>query len=198
MRRTLLLLLVLETVVVSENSRLWAQPLTAHSSPECHVRGTEAWIATTLQKGVARSATFRRLIVTLDASDVIVHVQRLLLRNSLHGFLSSRLVTGGNYRYLRIGVIWRGNETLLIGTMAHELQHAIEVARTPDVRTMAEVLKLFDRSSFPCGVGDCNETSEALHVQDAVIEDLKIADRETSIQLKPDAGTPTPVPTVPR
>jgi hypothetical protein len=63
----------------------------------------------------------------------------------------------------------------LIGTIAHELQHAIEVARVPEVRSPEDVEKLFTRLSggLTCGgVGDCVETVEALDVQRAVMDEL--------------------------
>jgi hypothetical protein len=152
---------------------------TAQGSPYRHVRGAEAWIDALVAKGIAESPTFKCLVATLDQSDVIVHIQRILARGGgihrggLRGLLSHQIRTHGNHRYLRIGVTWQGNEPRLIGTLAHELQHAIEVARVPEVRTRENVDKLFARLSgrMSCD-GDCAETIEALDVQRAVIAEL--------------------------
>jgi hypothetical protein len=145
------------------------------------VRGTEAWIDTLVAKGIAESPTFNCLVATLDESDVIVHIQRIVARaggirrGALRGLLSNHIRTHGNFRYLRIGVTRQGNEPSLIGTIAHELQHAIEVARVPEVLTPEDVENLFTRLSggLTCGgVGDCVETGEALDVQRAVMDEL--------------------------
>jgi hypothetical protein len=133
-----------------------------------------------VRKGIADSPTFKCLVATLDQSDVIAYIQPILLRDgsgrgALKGLLSHQIRTEGNYRYLRIGLTRQGNEVKLIGIIAHELQHAIEIARAPDVRSAADVQKLFSRmtGAISCMAGDCTETIEALDVQRAVIDELK-------------------------
>jgi hypothetical protein len=161
---------------------------TAQGSPNRHVRGTEEWIDALVRQGIGNSPTFRCLVATLDQSDVIVHLQRILVRGGdvrggLRGLLSFQIRAHGNYRYLRIGVGWQANEARLIGTVAHELQHAIEVARVPQVRTPEDLKRLFTRLSgrVPCGVGDCMETTEALDVQRAVMDELRQTDKDGPI-----------------
>jgi hypothetical protein len=204
MRRVASLVLVIGMIVI-DNEEVVAQPtpgcaarvpdpadqselsttpseagLTAQSSPLRHVRGTEAWIDRLVAKGIAESKTFKCLVATLDQSDVIVHVQRIIvrggeLRGGLRGLLSSYIRTYGNFRYLRIGVTRQGNEPRAIGTLAHELQHAIEIARVPEVRTPQDVENLMTRLSdgMTCGgVGNCVETTDALDVQRAVMDEL--------------------------
>jgi hypothetical protein len=204
MRRVASLVLAIGMIVIGDKEEVVAQPtpgcaarvpdpvdqsessttlpgsgLAAQSSPYRHVRGTEAWIDTLVAKGIAESPTFKCLVATLDQSDVIVHIQRILARGGgihrggLRGLLSHQIRTHGNYRYLRIGVTWQGNQSRLIGTIAHELQHAIEVARVPEVRTPEDMKNLFTRLSggMSCD-GDCVETVEALDVQRAVMDEL--------------------------
>ena len=53
-----------------------------------HVRSTDGRIRVLIEKGVARSTTFRHLMDVLDASDVIVYFDPKLSRPLLHGYLS--------------------------------------------------------------------------------------------------------------
>jgi AcrR family transcriptional regulator len=141
-----------------------------------HVRSTEARILALLEQGVARSATLRRLVETLDASDVIVYLEPKFKWQTLDGYLAHRVIVAGEMRYLRIAVSTHGGSDRLMSVVAHELQHAIEVAEAPDVRDDTSLVRLFERSTIAraCG-GDCYETKAALEVQEAVLTELKTA-----------------------
>jgi len=47
-----------------------------------HVRATEPRVLALIDAGVSRSATFRRLVATLNDSDVIVYIERKLKRQA--------------------------------------------------------------------------------------------------------------------
>src|SRR5690606_27083874 len=83
--------------------------------------------------GSSRSATFRRLLAELEAGDVIVQVTSGRPGDRLRGSLLHRVVVAGSIRYLFITIDPNGAANRLIGTLAHELQHAIEVLREPGV-----------------------------------------------------------------
>jgi hypothetical protein len=61
----------------------------------------------------------------------------------------------------------------LVGVLAHELQHAVAIARAPEVRDDEKLQDYFNRASlsFSCA-GMCYETQEAEDVQHAVNEEL--------------------------
>jgi len=138
-----------------------------------HVRASEARILSIVDQGVAESATFRRLVETLDASDVIVYLEPKFDRGSLGGYLSHRMVVAGPMRYLKIAVDLRGGRDRLMALVAHELQHAVEVAEAGEVRDSQSMVRLFERRTIPqvCG-GGCFETAAALDVQEAVLAEL--------------------------
>jgi hypothetical protein len=103
------------------------------NAPIQHVRSSEPWILALINAGLARSATFRQLVDTLNESDVIVYIEtqatresRQVHRESLDAYLIHHVVDQGGHRYLRIGLGARGAEKRLISILAHELQHAVE------------------------------------------------------------------------
>jgi len=58
--------------------------------------------------------------------------------------------------------------------LAHELQHAVEVADAPDARDTESVQRLFARLAvaFGCGRASCLETQSARDVQNIVRKEL--------------------------
>ncbi len=154
-------------------------------SSAAHVRTTEPKILSLLDTGAAGSATFRGLIATLDASDVIVYIEPKRSRQALGGYLAHTIVAQGNYRYLRIAVDVAGGERRLVALLAHELQHAVEVARTPDVRDQEALERLFRALAvtFGCGSTTCSETQAAKDVESLVGEELKARTRPSRSQL---------------
>jgi len=139
-----------------------------------HVRATEARILAIVEDGVSRSATFRRLVETLDASDVIVYIGPKFRREALAGYLAHRLTAAGTLRYLKIALDINGPRDRVVALMAHELQHAVEVAVAPEVRDSERMVRLFERSSLDnvCG-GNCYETRAAIEVQETVFAELR-------------------------
>jgi len=138
-----------------------------------HVRATEARILAIVEDGVARSATFRRLVETLEASDVIVYLQPKFRWEALAGYLAHRVTAAGTLRYLKIALDINGPRDRVVALMAHELQHAVEVAEAPEVRDSQSMVRLFERSSLDgvCG-GNCYETRAAIDVQETVMAEL--------------------------
>ena len=151
--------------------------LTAQDPNTCHVRTTEPLVRSLIEQGLARSKTFRRLVTTLDQSDVVVYIDPKITRQTLGAYLSHSVVSTGGIRYLHIAVELRGGDIRLVSLLAHELQHAVEVSQDPDARDSEGVDRLFGRlaSTRGCGISNCEETEAALNVQAAVDAELKAA-----------------------
>jgi hypothetical protein len=154
--------------------------LAAQDRPTQHVRSSDAGILALINSGLARSGTFRQLVDTLNESDVIVYVEpqatresRQIQRELLDAYLIHHVVNQGGYRYLRVVLGARGAERRLIAVLAHELQHAVEIARAPEVRDDAKLEDFFSRSSLSFGcTGTCYETQDAKDLQRRVSEEL--------------------------
>jgi hypothetical protein len=124
--------------------------------------------------GLSRSDTFRRLVATLNASDVVVYVEPKLTRQALGGYLAHSIVTQGGRRYVHIAIGMQGAERRLVSLLAHELQHAVEVAQTPDVQDVESLQRMFSRLAieFGCGGTTCYETQAAKDVEYIVSEEF--------------------------
>ena len=153
-----------------------ALALTAQDSPARHVRSTEPRIVTLIEAGIAGSATFRSLIETLNESDVIVYIKPNHTRQALGGYLAHSVVTRGNYRYLSISVQTAGSRRRLVSLLAHELQHAVEVAGAPEARDSESLERLFSGLAikFGCPSTSCFETRAAKDVEHIVNEEFAI------------------------
>lgn len=115
------------SAVVMLAATLWAHAPEDHT----HVRTTLPEILVLVNEGRLRSDTFRRLVDVLDASDVIVYLEPKMTRPTLGGYLLHDVGGRGRWRYLRIAVDFHGAADRVIALLAHELQHAVEVAQTP-------------------------------------------------------------------
>jgi hypothetical protein len=126
-----------------------------------HVRSTQPRTEQLLDLGARRSATFAALRATLETSDVIVYVQTVGdLRPSLDGRLIF-LATSGRYRYLRIDVRNSLPTTDLLAAIAHELQHAVEVAGSIDVRDAKSMGSFYERIGVSRGARTSFDTHAA-------------------------------------
>jgi hypothetical protein len=120
-------------------------------NPHRHVRPTSSLGRQLIETGVARSATFRRLIQRLETSDVIVYVGlQPGLPTGIGGVLEFMGV-GGDVRYVRITLGSLDHRQTLVALLGHELQHAVEVADAPGVRTTTQFEALYRRIGQPAG-----------------------------------------------
>ena len=153
---------------------LAAQEPSAH-----HVRTSDSKVRQLFVDGLSRSSTFRDLVEALDRSDVIVYVDAKTTRPALGGYLSHNIVTSGAYRYLHVAVDIHGANGRLVPLLAHELQHAVEVAHDTRARDERTLEQLFERLAikFGCGGTTCSETQAAKDVEAAVSVELKAVTR---------------------
>ena len=105
-----------------------------------HVRVTDPVVQAALTNGLQQSEVIRRLVALIDASDLIVY----LSRGDCPGRAVACLRMGGagaNVRYVHInfrrsigpGAATGWHKGDLSETIAHELQHAVEIASWPGV-----------------------------------------------------------------
>jgi hypothetical protein len=167
---------MLTTVIIGLSLALTSQV------PVRHVRTLEPDIQSLIEKGIARSETFRSLIAILDGSDVIVYIESNIVRQGLLGSTSHRVVVRGPHRYVRVAIDPHARDTRLIAVIAHELQHAIEIAQTPEVGRSRTADQLFARIAFRfgCSKPGCYETKGAITIEQRVRDELIAAENVTS------------------
>lgn len=139
------------------------------------VRSTERFMISLIREGYDRSSTFRSLVDTLQQSNVIVYVQPAVCAGGrIRSCLTS--VNGSPAeRHIRINVDTRTSHNALIGTIAHELQHAVEIAEHADVFDAPAARRLYRA----IGIGRCRdglsdecETNAAIAMESRVMEEL--------------------------
>lgn len=109
------------------------------------IRASDPGLRELIRDVRAISPTFRRLIARLERSDVIVYVMRQHdIPVALDGQLTFMTQAGGT-RYLKIGLAWDRPYRRLVPALAHEIQHAVEVADADDVVDDASLARAYTR-----------------------------------------------------
>jgi hypothetical protein len=125
------------------------------------VRSTQHAMTEILQAGVERSATFRRLVQTLERSDLIVYVEPSTRVDG--GYLRFATVAGQS-RWVQVLVNPRRPINQILAMIGHELQHAVEISETSSVvdeATMAELYRRIGIKSCGSAARACYETTGA-------------------------------------
>jgi hypothetical protein len=120
------------------------------------VRSTERPIIELLQAGAARSSTFRRLVETLEQSDVIVYVEPS--RKVDGGYLKFATVAGHS-RWLRVLVNPDKPVNQILAMIGHELRHAVEISEASSVVDESTMAGLYQR----LGVKSCRSSARACY-----------------------------------
>ena len=154
--------------------------------PPPRLRSGDARLVALIARGARESQTFRSLMAAIEATDGIVYVEpgvcprgvRACLRMSVQVSLSNRL--------LQITIDKRNDKSdvELIGSMGHELQHAIEGLSERAV-TNGDRLYNFFRRYAPTDGGRF-ETVAAVNTGDAIRNEL----RETERAARPGSVRP--------
>ena len=106
------------------------------------VRGVSIHETRLIAELLACSETARALVAAIEASDLIVYVQFTPEQPAGRG--ATRLaVASPVYRYLRIVLGARTHPKDRPSLLAHELQHAVEIARAPEVRDDEGLRRLY-------------------------------------------------------
>jgi len=140
-----------------------------------HVRSADRSMLNLLGEGYRNSPTLRKLVDLLDASNVIVYVEPgICAFGHLGGCLLAYIeVAPSAERYLRVAITLRQDPRRILSVVAHEL------AEAPDVTTVDEMLRLFQRigraPACPPAVRACYETSAAVRTGLTVLNELSAA-----------------------
>jgi hypothetical protein len=104
-----------------------------------HVRMLEPCRGSLVEDAARLSPTVRELVETLERSDLVVYVRCALLKNSSITGRLSFLGAVADRRYVVVEIRLHDQYSSQISTLAHELQHAVEVAQAPSIRDNASM-----------------------------------------------------------
>jgi hypothetical protein len=136
------------------------------------LRAADPKAARLLSAGAALSPTFRSIMDALEHSDLIVYVETRPLR--LPGQLQFVAATPV-CRHVRISIRAPGLDTEQIAWLAHELWHAVEIARASDVRDQAGLRHLYERLGDGGRYADSMESGMAQGVWTKVLYEVRNA-----------------------
>jgi hypothetical protein len=169
MRKLALFVLAWGIVVTYHESQLSAQSTTTpQSEGVSRVRAADPVIATAIAQGIERSTTLRRLIEAIDATDGLVYVLGGKCGLGVQACLHMSVQLSGQKRLLRVVVNpRRASGCELIGSIGHELQHALEVLSNRRIRTTAQLMSFFLLQIRPAAEPRV-ETAQAIEIGLAV------------------------------
>jgi hypothetical protein len=143
--------------------------------PMSHVRTTDPKVAAVMQNALERSATFRKMVAIIDASDSYVYVQAGTCSHSVRACFVS-VTASDTHRFMRVIVDGSTAETELTGLIAHELRHTIEVIAEPSVRDSAAKFHFYERTAMHA-TGGTHETHAAMAAGEIVRSEVRKATR---------------------
>jgi hypothetical protein len=141
-------------------------------SPVPRVRSSDSALAGLIAQATRGSETFRRLITSIHASNGIVYVEPGRCGHGVRACLKMWMQVSGPNRFIRIMIdrSTSDRDMQVMGSLSHELQHAIEVLREAPV-TNGTTMYNFLRRTAPT---DSNrfETTAAVNAGNAAIDEL--------------------------
>lgn len=140
-------------------------------APDARVRGVSARVVTIVNEAAARSDTFRELVGRIGTTDGIVYIAEGQCGHGVRACLLLTMTTMGQNRVLRVLVDPRKSDPELMGSIGHELQHAMEVLSHPSVRSYSAMILLFKKTCDECGRRF--ETDDAVRAGVAVRNELR-------------------------
>ena len=140
------------------------------------VRPEDAGVRSLIAIGMERSATFRDLNARLEKGDVIVYVRFLRCAGGVPAcLLWAPAGAGRRILLVKLDRFGRSPDELT-ALLAHELQHANEVASKPEITDAASFGKAFGSSGWKHADGF--ETGEAKEISRRVASELSRAERD--------------------
>ena len=124
----------------------WGASHLPASVPRIRPLGESAVLA--FQRGITHSPTFRELAARLERSDVVVYIS-VEPRPPGKCPGATRFVTATRYtRFLHIALDRKLPPKTMIALLAHELQHALEVADAPEIRDLDSFRQHYEQNGF--------------------------------------------------
>jgi hypothetical protein len=112
---------------------------------DARVRGVSARVVAMINEAAAQSKTFRGLVDQIGDTNGIVYVAEGQCGHGVQACLLHTITMMGPNRVLRILVDPRKSDCDFMGSIGHELQHAVEVLGNRTVRSASNMTLLYHR-----------------------------------------------------
>ena len=166
-RKLLAVLALVIVVTLPEQSAAQAGP---------HLRVLDHALKAVLDRGTAQSPTLQKLIAEIETTRILVFAECSMRMPYGVGGRMNFVTNANDYRFVRIAVDCMLAERWQISLLAHELQHALEIGRNPDVVDVEAMESLYEEIGYPTsreGGVRHYETEAAIIVQRAVERELE-------------------------
>jgi hypothetical protein len=139
------------------------------------VRSVDASLAALIHDATEASGTFRRLVETINGTDGIVYVEHGRCGHGVKACLATSVTFAGPNRVFRIVVDARKADWDVMGSIGHELQHAIELLGDPSVTNRSAIHYHFMREAThqPATEAGRFETNAAVDAGDDVRREIR-------------------------
>ena len=141
-----------------------------------HLRVLDHVLKAVLDRGMAQSPTLQKLVAEIETTRILVFAECSMRMPSGVGGRMNFVTNANDYRFVRIAVDCMLTERWQITLLAHELQHALEIGRNPDVVDVEAMESLYEEIGYPTsregGIRHF-ETEAAIVIQRAVERELE-------------------------
>ena len=153
-----------------------APTLAGGPSGEVRLRPQDPRLELVLKEGAKRSATFKALVNRIEVNNVIVYVAlNPNMKPNLSGMLTW-MTRAGDFRYVRASISTALPFDQMIATVAHELQHAVEVIEDETVVDEKSLTALYKR------IGRQNSSVTPVHWDTTAAQDTGFRVRRELIE----------------
>jgi hypothetical protein len=150
-------------------------PHAAAAQTAPHMRVLDRDLKALLERGVTQSPTLNALVAEIEATPLLVFVECGIRLPSGVGARTNFVTSVGETRLVRVAVDCSLTHRWQVSLLAHEIQHALEIGRRPEVLDVDAMESLYESIGFPTvrdGSTRHFETEAAIAVQRAVNEEL--------------------------
>ena len=137
------------------------------------VRSTDPAIRALIAEAASLSRTFRRLVETIEGTNGIVYVESGTCGHGVRACMKMNVTPAGDYRILRILIDLRRKPRELMGSIGHELRHAIEVLENRKLVDDSTVYLFYAAGGSGGSNGQPFETSAAIEAGFAVRNEIE-------------------------
>lgn len=134
------------------------------------VRTCHPGVAALLAQATDGSATLRRELETIQATDGLVYIEPGSCGHGVRACLANTVTMVGGYRLLRVKVDIQRSDRDVMTSLGHELQHVIEVLSDPYVTNDRRLFQFYQREAPTRG--ETFETQAAIKAGLAVRDEL--------------------------
>jgi hypothetical protein len=151
-------------------------------TPGPHIRTTDVRMRRLLEEGMFGSRSLRALVERIQRSDVVVYVHCERYAPSRVAGRLTFVSAAGGVRYVVVRLMRLESRAQQIALLAHELQHAVEIADTPAIVDAASLAREYHRigqvNTWSTAPGIAFDTIAAVDMGHRVLSEIAAATGE--------------------